>query len=159
MLYLEGFFRSAEIEYWSCLVFVHGALRLCADGAEDINTSITAVEISYIRSLCACCLLNIAVSRTHQPNAVHGSRHSLKPRFQDQAVGVNAAATTTSTRTTSQNTNEVAEDACAVLLNDLLELSLAMEMAPLDLCDYSLRLRDDAVGVMRKCFVLEKLKK
>jgi hypothetical protein len=135
MLYLEGFFRSAEIEYWSCIAILHGALLLDTSTTSR-SVSFTEAEVAYIRSLYACSLLNIAVARAHQPNAVKTSR---------QAVA--------SVRQCSPESQD-----SSALLSHLLDLSDAIVLSPPELCDYSLRLRNDKVGVMRKFLVLEKLK-
>ena len=142
MLYLEGFFLSAEIEYWCCIAFLHSCLDVTTSIDENdthsTNNSMSDKELDYIRSLYACCLLNIATCRSNQPNALKNGRFKLKkPVVEVQDGNI---------------------DAHAFLKNQLLNLHEVIEMGFIDLCDYSLALKDDRVGLMRKCLIMEKHK-
>ena len=138
---MEGFFRSAEIEYWACIVFMHGVLHLANEDTTNVNfsTAMSTAELGYIQALYACCLLNIAVVRVHQPKYRKLTKSSL-------------------TAGSSPETTVVSDD-CAKLISQLNSVSDTMAMSPLELCDFSLSLNDDKIGHIRKFLVLEKLKR
>ena len=110
-------------------------------------------ELSYVRSLYACCLVNIAVARVQQPNSLsRGSSRGSSSSSSKQTSKQQHQQTTFHEGSTNT------EDDCTALLRGLTGLESAMAMTAVQLCDYSLHIKHDKVGLLRKFFVLEKLK-
>jgi hypothetical protein len=155
MFYLEGFFRSAEIEYWACVAFLHGALLLAnTTNGTSASISISVADVGYMRTMYAACLINIAVCRAHQPSYASSTSISTGRSRQASTPPLLPVVDTTSIDTAI----DLATDDLCDLLDSLVDVSAAMDMAVLQLCDYSLAIRNDKVAVLRKYFILEKLK-
>lgn len=122
------------------MCLLHTVVVLSSSKQSAGEETLSVDELTYIRTLYACCLLNVAAARVSRPAAGKGALSST-PASDERATPVAETGDCHSTR----------------LAAVLLSVPETMLLTPLQLCDYSLSLRRDPVAEMRRIFVLEKL--